>query len=177
MSIETEYRGYNIRFSENEDEWRCYDAGDGIKHPKLSGVKAKIDSLLLAERKIGATMCFEIDKYRGCVSLTESTVIEYLGPKLERRNNIPFIAAQKVAVVSRRRGNTKSARREDTLDGLAPDSDETRAAWAEAQRLHVILAAAQKTYDAAVKAIPRLTLADIQPLVKISGLDPTGGIK
>jgi hypothetical protein len=175
VTIATEYRGYRIAYSENEDEWSCYEAGKGISHAKLTAVKAKIDALFLAERKRGATACLEIDLYgSACVTLTDATVIEYLGPKLERRNGVQIIVGQKVAVVARRRGSEKAARREGELSGLAPNAPETLAAWAEAQRLFQTYADAKKAYDAAVTAIPRLSLADVMPLVTISGINPEG---
>ena len=176
MSISTEYRGYRINYSENQDEWSCYEAGTGFSHAKLSGVKAKIDALFLAERKRGATACLEMESLYGsaCVAMIDATVIEYLGPKLDRHNGVLVIVGQKVAVVARRRGSEKAARRECELSSLAQNTPETLAAWAEAQRLYLIYADAKKAYDAAVTAIPRLSLDDVMPLVTISGISPEG---
>jgi hypothetical protein len=176
--IETEYRGYRIIYSENQDEWTCHDAGDGIRHAKLTGIKAKIDAMLLAERKRGATACLEISGYgMECIMLVDATVIEYLGPIQERdgyASRWKPITDHKVAVMSRRRGSEKASRREERLSGLAQDTAEARDAWAEAMRLHKIYMDARKAYEAAVKAIPRLTLGDVMPLVFISGIDPAG---
>lgn len=51
MTIETEYRGYRITYSENGDEWTCYDiaSGRGATTLTLSKMKARIDKYLLGE--------------------------------------------------------------------------------------------------------------------------------
>ena len=51
MSIETNHRGYLIRYSENGDEWVSYEAGDGMAAPTLSKLKAKIDAMIAKDKK------------------------------------------------------------------------------------------------------------------------------
>ena len=48
--METEHKGYKIRYSENGDEWSCFDLGDAVSAPSLSACKAKIDALLKEQR-------------------------------------------------------------------------------------------------------------------------------
>lgn len=57
--IKTEYRGYEIRFSEDADEWTCSDCNIG--HQSLQKVKAGIDKLHMKMRKESAVECYEID--------------------------------------------------------------------------------------------------------------------
>ena len=52
MAIETEHKGYEIRYSENEDCWNCYDLD--VTGTSLSRIKAAIDKELLKIRKASA---------------------------------------------------------------------------------------------------------------------------
>lgn len=47
---EIEYRGYVVRFSENQDVWRCWALD--LEGEKLSTVKAKIDRIIAQSRKL-----------------------------------------------------------------------------------------------------------------------------
>lgn len=179
VSIEVEYRGYTIRYSENGDEWVCYDiaSGKAAAAPTLSKMKGKIDKYMLGIRKESAVTCLEIHSY-GNLKFHEANVIEYLGPRLDGgawTSRERHVSEQQVAVMAAR-DKERPSRQEIGLARLAPIGPETDAAIAEAQRLLVIADDANKAYAEAVKGIPRLTLADIEELVKISGLDPTGGL-
>lgn len=48
--MELSYRGYAIRFGENSETWRCWSLD--VEAEKLSTVKAKIDRLIAAARKL-----------------------------------------------------------------------------------------------------------------------------
>lgn len=177
MTMETEYKGYKITYSENGDEFVCYDAGHGMSAPTLSKIKEKIDRIALSIRKAEKVSCYELGRD---AEITESDVIEYLGPKVERPwsgERKPYIAQQKIAVIARRRGSEKASRREANLSDLMPDTPEAHAALAKAQAAYKAWQDAQKEFQAAHGAIPRLNIEDVAALVKVSGLDPTGGLK
>lgn len=179
MTIETEYRGYKIIYSENGDEWRSFEAGDGMAAPTLSKLKEKIDRLALSERKAASFRCLEFSEYQG-FKVIETNIIEYLGPVMDGggwSHKPRYIARQKVASVSVRRGKDRATRRETDLSVFLHDTPEVRAALGELERLHRAAEEARRAYDEAREAIPRVTVADIDALVKLSGIDPTGGLK
>lgn len=179
MSLETEHRGYKIRYSENGDEWTCYDAGNGMTAPTLSKMKEKIDRMALAERKASSFRCLEFSGYSS-VDTEDASIIEYLGPTVEGggwTGKPHYISKHKVASVANRKGKERPTRRESDLSNFLPDTPEVRAALEDLARLHKVAEEARKAFDAARKAIPRVTVADIAPLVKLSGIDPTGGLK
>ena len=76
-----------------------------------------------------------------------------------------------------RYGKERQSRRETDLSRCVPLGPETEAALAEARRLGKIMLDAENAYKAAVAAIPRVTIDQIDELIKVSGLDPTGGLK
>lgn len=163
---QTEYRGHKIRWSNNADEWTCYDLSDKVRSsPRLSLIKAAIDRLYLAERKSIATPCFEIG-YNG--ERTESNVVEYLGFKIQRSwSGGDQKTEHKVAVVAKRTGSERPSRCERDLYSLMPVSAEAEAAYSEFKRLREIEKRAKADADAALEAVPRLTLDDIQALVDL----------
>lgn len=163
---ETFYRGHKIRWSDNSDEWTCYDLSDKVRSsPKLSLIKAAIDRLYLAERKANAVPCFEIG-HDG--TRTESNVVEYLGAKIQRAwSGGEQRTEHKVAVVATRKGSERPSRREAKLDDLMPSNVDVDAAWLHYQSLRAIEKRAKAAADAALKAIPRLTLDDVTALVEL----------
>ena len=181
MTIETEYRGYRITYSENGDEWACYDiaSGRGATALTLSKMKARIDKYLLGVREDASVACLELQSY-GRTEPIEVTIIEYLGPKIEGGgySGKPYhVASQQVATMGARHGKERQSRRETDLSKCVPLGPETDAALAEARRLGEIMLDAENAYKAAVAAIPRVTIDQIDELIKVSGLDPTGGLK
>lgn len=184
MGLETEHRGYRIRYSENGDEWTCFDIGNGkgAVAPTLSAMKAKVDKYLLGIRKEAAVPCLAVETY-GRLKITEATITEYVGPKVERPSSYsgegrrgPYISSQRIAAMALRSGNDRVSRQEQALENFAPIGPATDAAIAEAMRCQKIKDEAEAAFKAAVAAIPRLTLNDISELVRVSGIDPTGGI-
>lgn len=174
MSLTTEYRGYHIGYSENDDTWGCYDAGvHGQK--TLGGVKKKIDDLHLKMRKAASVACFEVRGNEGkdgwYVSLTEATAIEYLGPHIERRwmsSAPPEITGHKIATVAKRGGSQRGARRETMMASICPHTSEVHEAVVAANALGAEAFAAAERFRAAVRDIPRLQLADIKDLMAAS---------
>lgn len=180
MSLEVEYRGYRIIYSENMDEWTCFDIGrgKGAVAPTLSKMKAKVDDYLRSIRKEAAVNCLELHTYGGLKAF-EATIVEYLGPQLDGgawTSRPKHVSGHKVAAMAQRDGATRVSRQELSLTTLAPIGDATYAAMEEAKRREAILRAAERDLKEAIAAIPRLSLADIDALVKLSGIDPTGGL-
>lgn len=173
MSVATVYRGHKIQWSDNSDEWTCYDLSDRVRSsPKLSLIKAAIDRLYLAERKENATPCFEITRNDG--SRVESSVVEYLGERYERAyGKTPEKIKHRVAVVAKRTGSERPSRRETELAALAPASPDTETAWANFKALYDAAREADRTATAAFAAIPRLQPKDISALIKLHSEEPS----
>lgn len=169
MTLRVEYRGYTISYNQNRDSWECYDCGIH-NEPTLSKVKEKIDKMHLKLRKESALECYEIAAvHSNVVRVYEATVIDYLGPKMERvwPSREYKEVGHKVAAVADR-GAGRRARRETMLGDLAPITDEVHAKIEEANRLGRIATEAKEAFVAAVRDIPRVRLEDIEGLVKAS---------
>ncbi|MER9652501.1 hypothetical protein NKJ26_03150 [Mesorhizobium sp. M0152] len=172
--IETTYRGHTISYGENSDEWYCADLDHGgNSHVSLAKLKAKIDKMYLDLRRKAAVKAFEISSgpYER-PSLNEATVIEYVGQAKTYNSRAPGggryeLGAHKVAVIATRHGNDRASRAEKEIQTLMPATPEAHAAFAEAIRLAEIARAAKTEADAALKAVPRLSLDDIAELVRI----------
>lgn len=181
--ITTEHRGYPIRYSENEDVWNCYDLGGHSSGtataPTLSALKAKIDAILLAERKENKTPCLILSKSQSGESMaTEAHVIEYISPKYDWSSfaSKRYVVDHLVATLALRKGRERVSRQEQPLSSLAPDTPEVRHAIQVAKDRGRAVIEAQQAFEEAYKAIPRLQLTHIENLVRISGVDPTGGV-
>lgn len=175
MSLETEYRGYTIRYSENEDRWNCYEV-DKKGAVTLSDMKKRIDAMHLKMRKEASVPCFEIKRREGKdtwdVGLIEAKLIDYVKPRYEGGSwtgKPQYIADHRVATVAKRPGSTRAARQEVYLSTLVPDTDEVHSAIFKANKLGHEAHLAATAFRDAVEAIPRLTLDDIQNLVEASG--------
>lgn len=166
MDPTTVYRGHTIRWSDNSDEWTCYDLSDKVRSsPKLSRIKAAIDRLYLAERKANATPCYELSQHGKRI---ESTVVEYLGARTKTSwTGNTTTTTHKVAVVAKREGSERPSRREAELTSLAPATPEVERAYSEYLALKAEAQAAADKADRAFKAIPRLSLDDIEALVRL----------
>lgn len=173
MTIETSHRGYKITYSENMDEWSCYEAGDGFSAPTLTKLKEKIDRMLLSERRAAAIHCLEINGI--LPTFVEATLIEYIGPRIERDyygSKPARLTGHTVAATANRSGSSKASRREMLLSSFAPDTREVHAAICEASVAYQQKVAAEKAYKTAYDAIPRMSVEQIADLVRISGIDP-----
>lgn len=172
MSLKTEYRGYDIRYSENGDTWDCYDCR--VSEPSLSKAKAKIDAMHLKMRKAAALPCYEF----GSVSpdttrlpefrVTESKIIDYMGPQMGGSSWGPFVEAHKVAAVSKRLGSDRAVRHTTGLENLLADTPELPAQVEEVKRLLAVAYAACREFRDAVAALPRVRFEDIMDLVAAS---------
>lgn len=173
MTITTEYRGYEIKWSDNADEWVCYDAGEGVSGSSLLKVKEAIDRINLKARKDAAVPCIELHSSSRGIGKTESMIVQYIGPKIDRVGSYfegytQAITGHKVATVGKRRGNKKATRSVNELHKLMPDTPEAHAALAIADQLRKVAIEADAMADAAFKLIPRMQLSDVQRLVEIT---------
>jgi hypothetical protein len=185
MTLETTHRGYTIRYSENQDKWWSHDAGDGMEAETLTKLKEKIDRMIAKAKKATAVhfLVLDSDMSGRKTFMTEAKMTGYLGPKIGNKTGyssekeVKGHNVEAVYVSSRwGRPDEKAARRSASLDACCPDTPEVHAALAEANRLGRLARQAGEDYRKAVAAIPRMTLADIDQLVKLSGIDPTGGL-
>jgi len=189
VSLETEHRGYKIRYGENSDEWYSSDAGDNMTAPTLSALKTKIDRMIAKQKKNTAIDAMVLDVSLSVISNEKTTAINakltaYVGPELAKRGGISSgqqVTGHKVETiyVATRWGKAdeRPARRVISLSNCCPIGPATDAAIEEANRLGEIAKQAVQQHRKAIDAIPRLTLDQIEALVKISGIDPTGGLK
>jgi hypothetical protein len=181
MSIETTYRGHTIRYNENSDEWYCGDVEGKYSRAKLTNIKAAIDKMYLDRRKRAAVKCIEVS--HGGMRLfgraLDAMVVEYVGEVLtyDSKTGGKKFDHHKVAVSAQRTGGTMT-RATKSLDELAEDTPEVRAAleayskvYEEADALH------RKAWEM-YKAIPRLTIDKIAPLVELKKImDDEGSTK
>lgn len=175
--IETEYQGHRIIYNDNTDQWTCRDLD--VADAALSKVKDKIGKMLKATRKAEAVSVLllsdSVAHAAPAVRLTEATLVEYLGPNMERdyHHSRPAQTRQKghkVAAMYRRSANDRASRQTAKLTDFVPDTPEAHAAVKVAQDAAAAIAAAITTYRDAVAAIPRVTPNDIAGLIAISGL-------
>jgi hypothetical protein len=172
-SIEIEYRGHVIRYSENADEWTCYDL-NSYSSPKLSNVKQRIDKMYLDQRRKSALPCYILEggyDIHGPLRKIEASIIEYVGPEHRRdhsRGMTADVVDHKVATTAVRHGNERASRTVSELSGLMADTPEALAAFDQAVALYKKARAAWDAYREAVKQIPRVSLDDIPDLVRIA---------
>lgn len=78
MTLKVEYRGYEIKFSENADQWECWAVKAESK--SLQSVKAKIDNMHRKLRKENSVQAIVLVEYAG-IRTEEAKIIEYLKPE------------------------------------------------------------------------------------------------
>lgn len=167
----TEYRGYAIRYSENEDVWTCYDVG--ASHEKLSRVKAKIDEMHRKLRKANAFHCLDVSSY-GNAETHEATIVEYLGPvraktSAYQRVGDGEIIDHEVAYMSARGGlSEKKSRQKGKLSQLALNDTENMRRIGEAQRLFSEAEKTRKQAEKIIQSLDRPTIEHIAELIAAS---------
>lgn len=168
MSLATEYRGYTIRYSENNDTWDCYDCK--VSAETLTKAKAAIDALHLKVRKAAAVPCYEIQKEMFSVALLDATVIDYLGPAKTSDwvSSKKIVTGQRVASVCKRRGSARASRADCHLSSLVKPGPEVEAIVAELAVLGEAKKAASQAFEDAVNRLPKLQIEDIKDLIEAS---------
>ena len=167
----TEYRGYSIRYSENEDVWTCYDVG--ASHEKLSRVKAKIDEMHRKLRKANAFHCLDVSSYGG-VSADDATIVEYIGPIRAKTNSFQRVGDgeiidHEVAFMSARHGsNGRKSRQKGSLSKLVLNSPENLRRIDEAKRLYEEARKIEKQSQEIMQTLDRPSVDQIAELVTAS---------
>jgi hypothetical protein len=164
--IQVDHKGYVITYAENEDVWRCW-ALDGIEAKTLSAMRGKIDKIDADGRRVSNIRAWRLPStadYGG----PEPVVIVMLVEDDEKpRYGEPPGPRAWVLHVDRTtweisKGRAKS-REKVALLSLAAHSPEAQAAidlWLAAVD---DLRAAKAKADAALKAVPRMTLEQVSP--------------
>lgn len=171
-NISTTYRGYEITYNENTEQWNCYDlessySGKDSSSPKLSTIRAKIDKMVTDMRKAAAVEAFEINtNHTSKPSKRNCIVTEYLGNVKGRYSWEPEITP-KVASVSLRNGKSKPTRSEIAITMIMPNTREALEAYEDAAAAYREIEKARAVYAERLAAIPRLSLDDIKALVEI----------
>lgn len=167
----TEYRGYTIRYSENEDEWSCYDVG--ASHAKLSRVKAKIDEMHRKLRKANAFHCLSVSSYGGA-NACEATIVEYIGPIREKAHSYQRVGDgeiidHEVAFMSAHFGGSKKkSRQKGSLSKLVLNTPENMRRIDEANRLSDEAKALERQSQEIIKSLDRPHIDHIAELVTAS---------
>ncbi len=173
MTLSTEYRGYAISYSENEDRWNCYACK--VSAETIGKVKAKIDAIHLKMRKAAMVRAYEINSnHTHGPELRECRLIDYLGEKWSgswtASREVVDHRVSSMAVRDSGLGiGQRAGRQERNLSEIVAMTPKAEAQMIEAQRLHVIYRAAEDAYQAAIDGLPRLTLEDIAGLIKAAG--------
>ena len=172
MSLSTEYRGYEIRYDQNGDVWRCYAAD--FSHLSLAKVKAKIDKLHLAIRKAAAFDCLFLGTRHGKPDPVPSRAIDYKAKRERNRNQWKggdqpeFLVTHHVAVMKEasRFGSEPGSKGKSwqRLGDLAPLGPETDATLAKVAECHAEVVAAEARRAEAWKLVPRIEVEDLGDL-------------
>lgn len=158
-SLEVQYRGYAIRFSENSEEWTCYDI-DYI-HASLGAVKRKIDLLDRAQRHKAAipVLVLVTSGWGGVKDWDEATIVEVV----TTRHRITE-GHSKVAIV-RENGDGRKVRRTTTTEQLIQDTPENRQKLTSLCKRYSDLSRQQNEVLKQIEALPRLTEKDVARLI------------
>lgn len=146
--IETEHRGYKIRYSENEDVWRAYalDA-EGVT---LTAVKRKIDAIDRKARSVETIAAFRIG-FRDNVEA--GTITAKVGRSVTGRNRY-WDQKEAVWFVNLQ---TKSRSRVELKD-LIEDTPENRARLDDYVRLCNEVSRIEAQAKSVLEAIPRMAM-------------------
>lgn len=171
MSLATEYRGYKIRFGENDETWWCPDIE--FSHEKLSKVKERIDRLHLQLRKASSVNCLVMEgAYNDTgTAFYEGKVVDYIGVVRAHRlgsfERIPTgpVVDHTVAVVSAKGGDKASRRSQKLSDAYAPEAADMLPAILEQQ---AIIKRARDEIKRIRDAMPRIQFDQLADLVRTS---------
>lgn len=158
-----EYRGHTIRWSDNEDKWSCSDFD--VSSPSLASIRRTIDDNYRRLRKSAALKCLRVSEYSSPFAV-EATLIEYLGEKKAPSYRQSNKALHQVAAIMPTLGNNRPSRSKGDLNEFIADTPENAAVLAEATRISQEAKRLAEEARAMVAGIPRLSLADIEGLVK-----------
>jgi hypothetical protein len=157
-ALETDHRGYKIRYQENEDVWRVWALNfDG---PTLSSVKAKIDRHLAKLAKLVEVIPAICVGYRG--EFKDYTVISIAANKRRHSDKVQVWASKEREEVWRGTMRIVKDRAKVDADTLILDTPENRAKVREAEAWGNRIKADEKKLKEFVDAIPRLDLSALR---------------
>lgn len=155
--IETEFRGYRIRYSENQDVWRCHDLDmDGTT---LTQLKNKIGRYLAKIAKTAETIpAIHVtygDDFTPCFIVSVANTLNY------KKQPQVWTYTEREEMY---RGAARVVKTRAKIDAssIILDTSENRVAVVEAKRLLSIAREAKKVADVAVAAIPRIDVSALQ---------------
>lgn len=171
MTLDTEYRGYTIRYGENDEKWWCSDIE--FSHERLSKVRERIDRLHLQLRKASSVDCLVMENshHDSGTAFHEGKIVDYIGvirsqrPGTFERVYTGPVVDHKVAVVSAKRGDRASRRAQNLSDAYAPEAAEMLPAILEQQ---AIIKRARDEITRIRKSMPRIQFDQLSDLVKAS---------
>lgn len=177
MTLSTEYRGYTISYSENEDKWRCYDVG--AESEKLSSVKRKIDTMHRKMRKENSVPCLDVSTYSG-VRAVEAVIVEYLGPirqtKSFERVGTGDVIDHEVAYMSNKTSLSKTpSRQKGRLSSLFAETPENLQAIEDMKAIDGKIKALDEERKTIAKSMRSISFEEIKPIVEASGFSFTEG--
>lgn len=155
--LETEFRGYTIRYSENEDVWRCHALDmDGTT---LTQLKNKMGRYLAKIAKtaevIPAFLSSYGDSFTPCFIVSVSNTLNY-----KKEPEVwTFTERQEMW---RSEYRTVRDRKKHSASSIILDTLENRVLIAEAERLRTIERVAKKAADEAARIIPRIDVSTIR---------------
>ena len=149
--IETEHRGYTIRYSDNAQEWYCSDLN--LSAPQLPALRDKINAMLAKINRMNTTAILVKGGAWGVPAFCEVTITSIASDTDYHKRPQCWISYQV---------NGKAKREKVTIDALAPVSDEVRAAIETAKAAAEQAKRAEQAKTAALNAIPRLSLKELQ---------------
>ncbi len=151
----TTHRGFDIRYSENEDVWRCYDID--VDGATLSAVKRKIDRHIAESRKAERMPAIEIPHS----SFFGEEVVEVLVTAIADKRRLSSKDKVWVTPASKRRRRDKD-RYQIEIGSLAPETPEARTLIVVWRTAVAALRRAEKAEERAKAAIPRLRPSDLR---------------
>jgi hypothetical protein len=156
--LETEFRGYRIRYSENEDVWRCHSLDmDGAN---LTQLKNKIGRYLAKIAKTAETVPAIVANYGDQFEYVEIVSVA----NTLNYNKQPQLWTTKERQESYR-GGTRTVKDRAKYDAASVilDTPENRVLVEAAEVLIRQAAAAKKKATEAVRLIPRVDVSTLRP--------------
>jgi hypothetical protein len=157
IPIETEFRGYTIRYAENEDVWRCHQLDmDGST---LTQLKDKIGRYLARiARAAEVTPAFHYvygGRFEPCFIVSVSNTLNY------KKQPEVWTYTEREEVW---RGSTRTVkdRKRFDADSMILDTPENRLLIDEAERLRALADAADKAAKEAARIIPRVDVSTLR---------------
>lgn len=150
MTLSTTYRGHDIEYSENTDEWFCQSIG--YRHALLSKVKDRVNKVYLNLRKNSAVQVQCVDCNRNSIRVTEGVAMEYMG----FRKGYHY-QGEGVAVMAGWRGSSNRSRSVIDRQKLCIPGPEFDAQWSVVQAAFKEVEDAQARLAQQVAALPYVT--------------------